>query len=230
MGDLFERGQVFLPELVLASDAMTAAASVCSAAVADAERQGRPGEGSHRRRHRPGRRPRHRQDHRGRLPARQRLRRARPRPRHLGRQVHRQGRGGRRQGHRHERPAHDDHARAEADHRGARQSRSSRASTRPSSAAVRPRRTGPTRSAPTRTPKTPTTASARSTCSWVADLTLRPTELRGRSGPRAVRAVPGGPQPHWMRSRPGTVQPAVRYCRVRVIVRRVTADCDTACV
>jgi len=36
MGDLFERGQVFLPELVLASDAMTAAAGVCSAAVSDA--------------------------------------------------------------------------------------------------------------------------------------------------------------------------------------------------
>ncbi len=36
MGDLFERGQVFLPELVLASDAMSAAAAVCSAAVAEA--------------------------------------------------------------------------------------------------------------------------------------------------------------------------------------------------
>jgi len=33
MGDLFERGQVFLPELVLASDAMTSAAKVCSDAV-----------------------------------------------------------------------------------------------------------------------------------------------------------------------------------------------------
>jgi trimethylamine corrinoid protein len=36
MGDLFERGQVFLPELVLASDAMTGAAAVCNAALGDA--------------------------------------------------------------------------------------------------------------------------------------------------------------------------------------------------
>jgi len=37
MGDLFERGQVFLPELVLASDAMTAAAEVCNAALPEGE-------------------------------------------------------------------------------------------------------------------------------------------------------------------------------------------------
>jgi len=37
MGDLFERGQVFLPELVLASDAMTAAAAVCNAALPEGE-------------------------------------------------------------------------------------------------------------------------------------------------------------------------------------------------
>jgi trimethylamine corrinoid protein len=36
MGDLFERGQVFLPELVLASDAMSGAAAVCNAALGDA--------------------------------------------------------------------------------------------------------------------------------------------------------------------------------------------------
>ena len=33
MGDLFERGEVFLPELVLAADAMTGAAEVCNAAL-----------------------------------------------------------------------------------------------------------------------------------------------------------------------------------------------------
>ena len=33
MGDLFERGEVFLPELVLAADAMTGAADVCNAAL-----------------------------------------------------------------------------------------------------------------------------------------------------------------------------------------------------
>jgi trimethylamine corrinoid protein len=33
MGDLFERGEVFLPELVLAADAMTGAAQVCNAAL-----------------------------------------------------------------------------------------------------------------------------------------------------------------------------------------------------
>jgi len=35
MGDLFERGEVFLPELVLAADAMTGAADVCNAALPD---------------------------------------------------------------------------------------------------------------------------------------------------------------------------------------------------
>src|SRR3990172_9589040 len=33
MGDLFERGEVFLPELVLAADAMMGAAEVCNAAL-----------------------------------------------------------------------------------------------------------------------------------------------------------------------------------------------------
>jgi len=37
MGDLFERGQVFLPELVLAADAMTGAAEVCNAALPEGE-------------------------------------------------------------------------------------------------------------------------------------------------------------------------------------------------
>jgi corrinoid protein of di/trimethylamine methyltransferase len=37
MGDLFERGEVFLPELVLAADAMTGAAEVCNAALPEGE-------------------------------------------------------------------------------------------------------------------------------------------------------------------------------------------------
>ena len=37
MGDLFERGEVFLPELVLAADAMTGAAEVCDAALPEGE-------------------------------------------------------------------------------------------------------------------------------------------------------------------------------------------------
>lgn len=37
MGDLFERGEVFLPELVLAANAMTAAAEVCNAALPEGE-------------------------------------------------------------------------------------------------------------------------------------------------------------------------------------------------
>lgn len=37
MGDLFERGQVFLPELVLASDAMSKAAAVCNAALPEGQ-------------------------------------------------------------------------------------------------------------------------------------------------------------------------------------------------
>jgi trimethylamine corrinoid protein len=37
MGDLFERGEVFLPELVLAANAMTAAAAVCNAALPEGE-------------------------------------------------------------------------------------------------------------------------------------------------------------------------------------------------
>jgi trimethylamine corrinoid protein len=37
MGDLFERGQVFLPELVLASDAMSKAAEICNAALPEGE-------------------------------------------------------------------------------------------------------------------------------------------------------------------------------------------------
>ena len=42
MGDLFERGEVFLPELVLAADAMTGAAEVCNAALPEgaAEKKG----------------------------------------------------------------------------------------------------------------------------------------------------------------------------------------------
>ena len=37
MGDLFERGEVFLPELVLAANAMTAAAEICNAALPEGE-------------------------------------------------------------------------------------------------------------------------------------------------------------------------------------------------
>ena len=37
MGDLFERGEVFLPELVLAANAMTMAAEVCNAALPEGE-------------------------------------------------------------------------------------------------------------------------------------------------------------------------------------------------
>ena len=37
MGDLFERGEVFLPELVLAADAMTGAAAVCNEALPEGE-------------------------------------------------------------------------------------------------------------------------------------------------------------------------------------------------
>jgi trimethylamine corrinoid protein len=37
MGDLFERGEVFLPELVMAADAMTGAAEVCNAALPEGE-------------------------------------------------------------------------------------------------------------------------------------------------------------------------------------------------
>ena len=37
MGDLFERGEVFLPELVLAADAMTGAAEVCNAALPEGQ-------------------------------------------------------------------------------------------------------------------------------------------------------------------------------------------------
>jgi len=37
MGDLFERGEVFLPELVLAADAMMGAAEVCNAALPEGE-------------------------------------------------------------------------------------------------------------------------------------------------------------------------------------------------
>ena len=37
MGDLFERGEVFLPELVLAADAMTGAAEVCNEALPEGE-------------------------------------------------------------------------------------------------------------------------------------------------------------------------------------------------
>ncbi len=39
MGDLFERGEVFLPELVLAADAMTGAADVCNAALPEGRGQ-----------------------------------------------------------------------------------------------------------------------------------------------------------------------------------------------
>jgi trimethylamine corrinoid protein len=39
MGDLFERGEVFLPELVLAADAMTGAAAVCNAALPEGTSQ-----------------------------------------------------------------------------------------------------------------------------------------------------------------------------------------------
>ena len=73
MGDLFERGEVFLPELVLAADAMTGAAEVCNAALPEGEAETK---GDRRHRHRPGRRARHRQDDRRRVPACQRLRRA----------------------------------------------------------------------------------------------------------------------------------------------------------
>ena len=160
MGDLFERGEVFLPELVLAADAMTGAAAVVQRGVA--RRNGRDeGHGGHR--HRPGRRARHRQDDRRRVPAGQRLRGARPRSRRRGRQVHRQGRGGQRRRHRHERSPDDDHARADQDPRRAGEGGRAQASTRSSSAAAPPRRLGPTRSAPTPTPRTPTTASGRST-------------------------------------------------------------------
>jgi trimethylamine corrinoid protein len=37
MGDLFERGEVFLPELVLAADAMMGAAGICNAALPEGE-------------------------------------------------------------------------------------------------------------------------------------------------------------------------------------------------
>ena len=37
MGDLFERGEVFLPELVLAADAMTGAAAIANAALPEGE-------------------------------------------------------------------------------------------------------------------------------------------------------------------------------------------------
>ena len=51
MGDLFERGEVFLPELVLAADAMTGAAEVCNAALPEGEARS---QGVRRHRHRPG--------------------------------------------------------------------------------------------------------------------------------------------------------------------------------
>ena len=43
MGDLFERGEVFLPELVLAADAMTGAAEVCNAALPEGEAEAKKG-------------------------------------------------------------------------------------------------------------------------------------------------------------------------------------------
>ena len=87
VGDAFEGGEVFLPELMLAAQAMDAATAVCNAAL-----EGGAGreEGHRHRGHRAGRRARHRQGHRDRLPEGPRLRGHRLRPRRAGRDLHRQ--------------------------------------------------------------------------------------------------------------------------------------------
>ena len=86
VGDLFESGEVFLPELMMSADAMAGATEVTNAAL---EGEAAEAKGVIVHRHRPGRRARHRQGDRDRLPEGQRLRGHRPRPRRLRRQLHR---------------------------------------------------------------------------------------------------------------------------------------------
>ncbi len=90
VGDAFESGEVFLPELMLAAQAMDAATRVCNEAMV-----GGVGEkkGADRGGHRAGRRARHRQGDRDRLLKGPRLRGHRLRPRRAGRDLHRPGQG-----------------------------------------------------------------------------------------------------------------------------------------